>query len=174
MTTIKSAAPRVAANSHAVDPGLVRPIRLPPINAIHNARVATNLRSTLNGKAMRLAEAVAKPTPEAKAPRQGADGDYYAPNGDRLIKVQRGLSFALVNPNTNEVYYPTKERVGCWGFKDGFKGPVKLPEGQRFKGGPFSAAQVAKFESEANNRVLIPRCPPIGFHPTPIKPGALM
>lgn len=119
----------------------------------HNARVATHLRATLNGLAMRVAEMHAKPTPANQAPRRGADGDYYAPNGDRLIKVQRGLSFALVNPNTNEVFYPAVR--GCFGPSSGFRGPVTLPEGQRFKGGPFSAAQVAKFEAEANGRGIV-------------------
>ena len=177
-TTLKSAAPRVAVNSHAVEPRPVRP--LPPgglINGVHNARVATNLRNTLNSRAMRLAEAFAKPTPMAQAPRKGADGDYYAPNGDRLIKVKRGTSFALVNPNTNECFYPAPiMRCGPGGTQSGFRGPVKLPEGERFKGGPFSAAQVAKFEAEANHKTIgfpIPRCPPFVFEPKPVKPVAL-
>lgn len=160
-TAIKSAARRVAVNT-------IRPLPPGGLNALHNAHVASNLRATLSGRAMRLAEALAKPTPEEQAPRKGADGDYYAPNGDRLIKVQRGTSFVLVNPNTNECFYPTRERVGCFGFKDGFKGPVKLPEGQRFKGGDFSAAQVAKFEALANRKT------PFEHHPFPLKPGVLM
>ncbi len=138
-----------------------RPIVPGPFFHKHNQRVALHLKATVT----RLQSQAAKLEPMSdlavalNGPRKGEDGRWTAPNGDPLIRVPINQSrlnrsverteFALVNPETNEVYFVTEDDHFMMGTSTAIRGPVDLPKGQRFAGGDFTAAQVRGFERTA-------------------------
>lgn len=119
-------------------------------------KTATKLKHAISEqlKVVRFGNAL----PIAEQPKANAKGEWKAPNGDRLIRVQLSAppppgsadmmsSSAYVDPKTNKFY------VGNFGGIAGmrmFHGPLSLPAGTQFKGKNFSAADIDALTASAN------------------------
>ncbi len=145
---------------------MVSPIRGPILNPImrphngvsaHDLKVAANLKPAIKEVLMRVR--FGAPLSAADSPKRDTKGNWVAPNGNKLVRVQLSdkppagsadmqSQFALVDPKTNQFYEAT---AGGLAGKTFFHGPLALPAGAKFTGKTFSAADLKKIEKTANN-----------------------
>ncbi len=141
MTSIKAA----SGNTGIVPPHV--------LNALHNDKVAANLKPAIKEMLMRVR--FGAPLAAADLPKLSGK-NWKAPNGDLLVsvvldKAPKGsadvpTNFALVNPKTNQYFV-----VSVGGFAGTLgHGPLSLPASNQFKGKTFDAAQIRHLSDVAN------------------------
>lgn len=142
---------------------------------MHDTRVARGLKGAIASQLERVR--LGKPLSPADAPKQGIDGNWYAPNGNRLMEVKlsesrSGSSTALVDPLTNQYYVKGEHYLSK---TPTMHGPLALPKDAQFVDQEFTAKEFERLEQAANHPGQSPLSPPLfpqgPQHPLPHFPG---
>lgn len=150
MSTVRGvSSPAVSSARHTLNPS--------------DLKTAAKLKDGINSLLARVR--LGQPLPQNQMPSR-QDGVWKAPNGDRLFSVSLSkpppgsadfpITYALVNPKTNEFY---KMQSGGFTGATFAHGPLGLPQNLQFKTRGLTAADFKKLEAAANDEGGKPKVP---------------